>query len=195
MTQGIYWLETSDWGDGHLKTTTVSPAFRYLKAVQGIPNIPRKVAGFDQFSAFLNEWAWCYAGDYRILYLAFHGQAGRLIVGDDFEWTNWLDLDDIERQLGRDAAGCVVYFASCATMDVDKSRLQEFIRNTGCAALCGYRGPIHWMDSAVFDLMPLAKMSVLPRIDGAGLRSAKAFMKAMCGGLYENLQFRMVISD
>jgi hypothetical protein len=188
--RGIFCLETAAWGPGD--TTTV---FDYLQGLQGIPIDGRKVENSDQFLAGINEWVTEYAGAYPILYLAFHGDAGQLIVGDYTNRDNCFGLRQIEDYLSSNGADGILYFASCGTMGLEKKRLQEFLANTRFAAVCGYRGRIDWNESADFDQMLLSKLGTVAELDGAGLNEAKAFIKLNSKGLYQRLKFKMVIRD
>jgi hypothetical protein len=189
--RGIFCLEIAAWGPGD--TTTV---FDYLLGLQSIPTVGRKIENSNQFLAGIDEWVSEYADTYPILYLAFHGDAGQLIVGDYPNRDNCFGLRQIEDHLCSNGADGILYFASCGTMAVEKQRLLEFLANTGFAAVCGYRGTIDWNESANFDRMLLSKLGTLPALDAAGLREAKAFMKLNLKGLYQRrLQFKMVIRD
>lgn len=188
---GVFWLEIERWGPGNSDTTTISHWFN----LNGIPCIGRKVEDISQFHAGIEEWMSTHALTHPILYLAFHGEAGQLIVGDYEDYENWLGLRHIEDLFVSRGQGGLLYFASCGTMGVKKRRLQEFLENTGFCGVCGYRSQVEWIESAMFDMMFLSKLAGLSLRDGAALRQIKDSIKADLRGLYKRLQFRMVVAS
>ena len=88
--------------------------------------------------------------EYGILYLAFHGQDGKVLLHDD-EVT----LDEMAKTMGKEFKGMGVHFASCNVMGEDESVIRRFIRKTNVSFVSGYTQPVYWIPSAAVDLVYL----------------------------------------
>ncbi len=67
---------------------------------------------------------------FTIVHLAFHGNPGKLWVGDDH-----VDLEGLANLLGEACRDRVVHFGSCSTMRVSAARLAAFKERTGAVAV------------------------------------------------------------
>ena len=140
---------------------------------------------------YLAKWPLQRYANFKILYLAFHGEPEKLFVGDR---GNTVDLDWLEERLDASCRGCLIHFGSCGTMDTHGKRLQRFMKRTGALALCGYQTDVDWMLSSAFELM---LMSTLQKnaFTRAGLEAAKRRITREAAGLVRELDFRFIISN
>ena len=57
--------------------------------------------------------------------------------------------------MGKDFSDWVIHFGTCATIDVAKRRILNFIVATEVSMVVGYKNDVDWMDSAALDLLLL----------------------------------------
>jgi uncharacterized protein DUF6642 len=88
--------------------------------------------------------------EYGILYLAFHGQSGRVLLRD-----GELTLDEIAKAMKQDFKGMGVHFASCNIMGEDDAVISKFIKKTKVSFVSGYTQRVYWIPSAAVDLVYL----------------------------------------
>lgn len=89
--------------------------------------------------------------NYRILYLAFHGNPGEIQLGDG----TCVTIENLASMMARRFAGWIVHFGACGTLEVANASLSEFYRQTEVAMMIGYRNDIDWTESAAMDLILL----------------------------------------
>jgi hypothetical protein len=85
-----------------------------------------------------------------VLYLAFHGRRGRLMLADG----NELPVERLTELAKNRLTGCLVHFGSCWTA-LGEDQVYEFLYQTGAAAVTGYTKAVDWIDSAAMDLLIL----------------------------------------
>ncbi len=85
---------------------------------------------------------------FTIVHLAFHGNPGKLWVGDDH-----VDLEGLADLLGEACRDRVVHFGSCSTMRVSAARLAAFKERTGAVAVSGYVKDVGWIESCAFEML------------------------------------------
>jgi Family of unknown function (DUF6642) len=87
---------------------------------------------------------------YGILYFAFHGFPGGIIMA-----SSKAKLETIAGFMGKRFSNWVVYFGSCATLGIEKRRVFNFMEKTNALMAIGYKKRVNWMDSSVIDLLLL----------------------------------------
>lgn len=87
---------------------------------------------------------------YGVLYLAFHGRRGRLLLADGSE----LPIEKLTDMARGRLDGCLVHFGSCWTALGDQ-QVYDFLDQTGAAAVTGFTKSVDWIDSAAMDLLIL----------------------------------------
>jgi hypothetical protein len=85
---------------------------------------------------------------YGILYLAFHGKPGVLLLDESS-----VDLETLAAFMGRGFVDWVVHFGSCSTIDVERYRIRNFMNATGVSMVLGYKKDVDWIESTVTDLL------------------------------------------
>lgn len=83
-----------------------------------------------------------------ILYLAFHGKPGRIVLNEES-----IDLGSLAQLIGSRFASCIVLFGSCGTIDVPREQIMNFMAVTKTTMIMGYRKKVDWMESAALDLL------------------------------------------
>jgi hypothetical protein len=192
---GIFCLEGDWWGTPH-KRTTVEPLFTLLRTAEDweVPYKHRDVATRPEFEHYLEKWQQANHDAFPILYLAFHGEEGTLLVGADGRLKeSRVDLDWLEANIDVRGKNRMLYIGACSTLDLHGNRINNFLKNTGINAVCGYRGDIDWMESTTFDLLMLSSLCSLPTITPTRIVNKYKDVRALVGGLAEKLDFRLVI--
>ena len=90
---------------------------------------------------------------YGILYLAFHGKPGRIVL-DGIS----VDIETLAKLMGKGFNNWVVYFGSCATIDVKQDRILNFMNLTGTSMVMGYDRYVDWLTSTATDLLLLGRL-------------------------------------
>lgn len=108
----------------------------------------------DELKYNLNAFRQLNKLDYGILYLAFHGNPGEIILADDTK----INLEALAELMGQDFANWVVHFGTCTTIDVAKKKLDKFITSTQVLLVVGYAKYVDWLESAAMDLLLLDRL-------------------------------------
>lgn len=155
---GIFCLEGS-WNKRIDDRASVLPTLDMLERLGIASYVHRDVGTEEELYMYLSKWAQAGYRKYGILYFAFHGVKGGIVVG-----RGTVTLDDLTDRLGGKAVGRVIYFGSCSLMR-DREGVEEFHRATKAKIVCGYTKRVDWVDSAAFDLLLLRSLSSDARID------------------------------
>jgi hypothetical protein len=87
---------------------------------------------------------------FGILYLAFHGLRGRLLLADGSS----LRIEELTQIAKGSLDGCLVHFGSCWTA-LAEDQMYNFLDVTGAGLATGYTKSVDWIDSAAMDLLIL----------------------------------------
>ena len=87
---------------------------------------------------------------YGILYLAFHGRPGKIILDG-----SWVDIETMAGLMGKGFANWIVFFGSCSTIGIKKDRIFNFMESTGILMVMGYDRYIDWLAGTATDLLLL----------------------------------------
>jgi hypothetical protein len=86
---------------------------------------------------------------YGILYFAFHGQRGRILLDD----KSRVRLDELAEMMGNRFQNWSVHFGSCSVLKARDKDLQEFVEQTGVGLLTGYGKVMEWGESTALDIL------------------------------------------
>lgn len=141
LENGIWWEESQD-----LPKYSVLPILNILQVEN-----KNKIAHFhcntiEEFKYNLN----LADRKYGILYLAFHGKSGKLLIHDEE-----ITLDELAEIMSKKFKRCGVHFASCETLNITKTAILNFIEKTEVSFVSGYKKSIYWASSAGVDLIYL----------------------------------------
>jgi hypothetical protein len=190
---GIFCLETDWWSDFN-RTSTVVPVLNLLS--QGVrtdvPHVHRDVGTREELAFYLRRWAQRGTARYSILYLAFHGEPGCILLADQRRKESVVTLDDLAEMLGTGLSRRVVHFGSCDTLREDRRRVRRFLDRTGLVAASGFRTPVDWLDSAVFEVL-LFEVMLRYTLTVQGARAIRATMRREHGAMCRRHDFRMVV--
>jgi hypothetical protein len=144
----IFCME-SPWNprlEGHRQT--VRPLLELLRATNGHRFIHLTCSTRAEFEFNLRQHR--RYRSYGLIYLAFHGEKGRLLLADGSSIT----VGELAATMAGRLGGSLVHFGSCLTV-LDEYELSYFLEVTGAAVATGYRKNVDWIDSAAMDLLLL----------------------------------------
>jgi hypothetical protein len=182
---GIFCLE-GDWWNDYKRPTSVAHGLALLNSVEHIRYIHRDVATPSELAFDLTKWLLKKHVDYPILYLAFHGEEGRLRVGDQRRAGGELDFAWFEQKIAGRGRGRMLYFGSCSTMNMPGRRLDLFLRNTKLEGVLGYGCDIDWADSMTMDIFLLSRLATR-KLTASSIASAYAQARTGMRGLSRQL--------
>ncbi len=191
--KNIFCLEGDWWGDLK-KPSTVRPIFDLVGQMSPNPEyIHRGIGTREEFDHYLKIWSQQRFDDYPILYLAFHGDARSVFVGDQRRKGSAVALDDIAEKLRGRCRGRLVHFGACSTLRCDRRHLKRFLNATDALAVSGYTLDIGWMESAAFEVFLLDTMQCFAQTR-AGARAMQDRVITAASKQAKELGFRMVIA-
>ena len=190
---GIFCLETDWWYDFN-RSSTVQPVLSLL--AQGVrtdvPHVHRDVGTREELAFYLARWAQRRNAKYRILYLAFHGEEGAIVIGDGRREGSTVTLDELAEMMGTGLSQRLVHFGSCDTLREDRRLVRRFLNRTGLVAASGFRTPVDWLDSAVFEVL-LFETMLRYSLTVQGARAVRSTMRKEHGAMCRRHDFRMVV--
>lgn len=190
---GIFCLEADWWSDFN-RSSTVEPVLHLLE--QGVraavPHVHRDVGTREELALYLGRWAQKGNAQYSILYLAFHGAPGCIRLGDLRRKESVVTLDELAGMLGTALTNRVVHFGSCETLAADRRLIRRFLDRTGLVAASGFRTPVDWLDSAVFEVL-LFEIMLRYTLTVHGARAVRATMRREYPAMCRKHDFRMVV--
>jgi len=193
--KGIFCLE-GDWSNDLRRPSSVEPILELLdhQETHNLRHVHHDVATVAELEHWLRKWRQNGSRAYRILYLAFHGEPGKLLIGDLRKPKNVIDLDWLAGQLDDKCSGRIIFFGGCSVMNIDARHLKRFLRTTGAVAVCGYCADVDWVVSAAFELIALRAMQHNAFIV-RGARAIHRRIRQQARGLVRDLDFRMVVNE
>jgi hypothetical protein len=189
MKKGIYCLEGL-WDNSLRNKSTVLPILELLEKRGICRYIYHACATKDEVDFLLKKWKQkTIAAKFPILYLAFHGNIECIHVTG----KETISLNELSETLQDGAAGKVIFFASCETLNTDERRIQTFLKQTNAIAAIGYKQEVDWMLSTAFELLVLDALQQ-DKFDHRGIENIQEKIKSEYGKLHQILDFRMVIN-
>lgn len=149
--KGIFCLE-GFWEDDLRKKSTVQPILELLK-FDGIPYIYLDCATFEEFEFYLTKWTQKKYQKYPILYLAFHGKKGKILIS-----KKGYELKDIGEFLADKCNDSVVIFGSCSVLNISRRHVKDFLKKTNSLAVGGYAKDVDWIVPTAFELLVLSTL-------------------------------------
>lgn len=136
-----------------------------LELLDGLEQIRfayRDASTTTELELYLRQWTQRQYSDFGFGYLAFHGDPGLIYVG-----RRKYTLQDLGTALEGRCEGRVLYFGSCATLDVDREVAEDLRRRTKARAVCGYTEDVPMIEGCAFELNLISSVTWYARIDAA----------------------------
>jgi len=187
---GIFCLET-DWS-GVRDRTSVEPTLQLLERALNVPYIHRDVGTREEFAHYLKKWSGRSFDTHPILYLAFHGEPGVLLVGErrSDQRLTWKELGEMLAGMRRRR---IILFGACSTLDTHGNSLNGFLNRTEMLAVMGYTRPIDWVESSALEAILLAHLQDVG-LNRRGMMKLEERVKDCAGSLVNHLGFRMKLA-
>jgi hypothetical protein len=176
---GVFCIE-GPWSASLLDRSTFKPVLDLLDGLDVIRFAHRDAATIEEFELYLRRWTQKQYATLEFGYLAFHGDPGGIYIG-----RRWYSLERLAELLRGRCDKRVLYFGSCATLDVDRAEVEAFREVTKARAVCGYTEEVDMIESAAFELNLIAAVTNRARID-TGFKE----LDRDHGGACERLGFR-----
>lgn len=188
-SRGVFCLEGFWYGD-HRDATSVIPVLDLVGKHSHMPFIHHRCNTKAEFVYSINRWKTkSFCSRYPILYLGFHGEPGFIKVGKDI-----ITLDDLGNLLGNSCSRSIIHFGSCSTLNLNKTRVQNFLSRTEVLAVMGYKRNVDWLPSASFEILLLDLLQNNP-FDSVGIREFSKLVKSECRRQIKELDFRLMINE
>lgn len=194
VSHGIFCLE-GDWHNDFNRVSSVKPGLKLLSQAQNrpVPFVHRDVDTREEFENYCRRWSQKRGARYPLLYLAFHGVPGVLLVGDRRHKARCrVRLEELAEILGPGLRGRIIHLGSCNTLNTDEAEIQHFLKKTGIHAISGFKKEVDWLQSSVFDVLLFSAL-LRQKLTLPAVRKVEAFMRQEYGFLCRRLHFRMVV--
>jgi hypothetical protein len=189
--KGIFCLE-GEWTGDLRRRYSVEPLLAlvdtHFAGHLNVRHVWRDVATKDELRYYLERWRQRTFKTHPILYLAFHGKPGQILLSDLRKRDSKVSLTWIEELLAGRCRRRIVHFGACSTLDVHGNRLNAFLKKTGALAVSGYMQEVDWLRSAAFELLVLTAMQYGAQTV-SGMRSIEKRLRADSAGLARELGF------
>jgi len=176
-----------NWEEKLSRDATVKPVLELLEINAGIKFIYRDCSTRAEMKYLVEKWQQKGYDEYKILYLAFHGRPGELVI-DGRNAVSLMELGDIICLRPRKR---LVYFGACSVLKVGLRSIKAFLEKSGTRAVCGYTTDVDWMKSTALDLIAINEMQRFS-MTRHGLEAAEKSIRQSTRALSGRLGFRMV---
>ena len=145
--KNIFCLE-GDWQRDLRDKSSIYAALVFLHSNVDVKYIYKQCGTRQNLQYYISEWKQKKYDAYSIGYLAFHGEAGSIQVGNKF-----ISLDELGNMMEDSCQGRIIHFGSCKTLDTDDQTIIRFLEKTKAICVCGYQKDIDFVESSVFDML------------------------------------------
>ncbi len=182
----IFCIE-GNWNPRLSDRASVRPVLELLEINSDIGYIYKDCSTEEELYYLLERWQQKAYADYKILYLAFHGEPGRILI----DTKHKISLAQLGEHLSCRTHRRIIYFGACSVMRIDKRVIKRFMRAAGVKAVCGYTTDVDWIPSTALDLIA---MNELQRFSTTrqGMEAAEKSIRKNTRRLAGRLGFRMV---
>ena len=187
--KGVFCLEGFWYGD-YKDLISVTPVLELVGKHSNMPFVHHRCNTRAEFEYSINRWKTkVFCSKYPILYLGFHGEPGFIKVGK--EKVTLVDLGNI---IGNNCSRSIIHFGSCSTLNLNKTRVQNFMDQTGVLGVMGYKRDVDWLPSAAFEMLLLDLLQTNP-FDSTGMKAFSKVIQSECKRQVNELDFRLMINE
>jgi len=141
------------WDNNLEQHLSVKPLLETISKLNGIKftHCPCNTVSEFQFHLYQLFTSSKIVSKFSILYLAFHGYSGRIVLSDQEQ----LNLEELAEIMGQRFQGWSVLLSCCSILCLGEKRIKNFIRQTEVGLVIGYRNDVDWGESISLDLIIL----------------------------------------
>jgi hypothetical protein len=190
-SKGIYCIEGL-WNHRNITDKSSVLPILDLLSNRGICDyVYHDCATIQELEFLLSKWnTKSVSNKYPILYLAFHGETGCIIISNNVKYT----LEDLASCMENKCNSKVIFFGSCSTLKVDIRKINSFLDKTGAIATIGYKTDIDWIQSTACDLFAFEALQN-DKLDSKGIQNIYKQIVSDYGNLHKLLELRIVINQ
>jgi hypothetical protein len=146
--KNVFCIE-GNWNNSLKGRTGIKAALDFLEHNANLKHIHKNCSTIGQFESLLKDAVLQEYNRYGIIYIAFHGFPGELLVGK----RQRISLEQIAVILQGKAKDKIIHFGSCSTLAVPRRRVNKFLRETGALAISGYTKDVDFIPSTFLDIL------------------------------------------
>lgn len=184
----IYCLE-GNWNTNPRSKQSIRPILDILYYSAGIRYVYRKCNTKDEFFEYLQQFTFKRYKNYRILYIAFHGQPNGIQIGRDF-----VTLSEIADVLEGHLSGRIVHFGSCSSMRTKRANIDDFMNRTKANLVSGYRKQVDFIESTAWEMIYLYSVGDTGVNKSGSLCLRLIFHSATIAGILSTTSFPKITS-
>lgn len=177
----VFCLE-GDWSKDLKKQNSIMAALLFLKQNRNIDFIHRNCGTIENLSYYLLQWQLKRYSNYSILYLAFHGKPGQILIN-----KTPIHLDELAEMLGSNCHNRIIHFGSCQTLNTDKRHIKRFLKKTNALCVCGFGKILPFVESSVFDILLIDMFQ-----EFLDVSRVEANLKQNYSALMNRLEFKLI---
>src|ERR1035437_2626940 len=146
--KNVFCIE-GNWTSSLKGKTGIKAALDFLEHNANLKHIHKNCSTVDQLEALLKDAVLQEYNRYGIIYIAFHGFPGELLVGK----RQRISLEQIAAILKGKATDKIIHFGSCSTLNIPRSRVNKFLKESGALAVSGYTKDVDFIPSTFLDIL------------------------------------------
>lgn len=146
--KNIFCIE-GNWNNNLKGKTSIKSALDFLEHNARIKYIHKNCSAIEQLESLLRDAVLKKYNRYGVIYFAFHGLPGELLVGK----RQRISLEQIAAILQNKAQDRIIHFGSCSVLNVPRSRVNRFLKETGALAVSGYTKDVDFIPSTFLDIL------------------------------------------
>lgn len=155
MDNKIFCLET-EWDQSVYDMrydSQAKPLLEFLNNSNGVDYTFRQVATKADFDYYISHLMRASYKNYRIVYLCFHGNKGKISFADSGKYGDKASIGLLEFAKENEGIfeGKVVHYGSCSTFKVGEDEIMAFKRLTRASMVTGYQKDVEMTGSFIFE--------------------------------------------
>jgi hypothetical protein len=190
--KGIFCLEGL-WESDLRSPSSIQPLLAFLKQNEQISFIYGVCKTPEELLFYLSKFTKKIYKNYPILYLAFHGESGSLVLGGGRKYS----LEKMGELLKGKCKKKIILFGSCSFLGASEKAIAEFLNDTEALAVLGYTNDVDWMRSSAFEMLLLSELQE-NEFDGRGIKAIEKKLSHLAEAFRsndrdKNINFRIEI--
>lgn len=145
--KNVFCLE-GDWANDLRDRSSIKASLTFMSQNFGVKYIFKQCGTIDNLKFYLDKWKHRKYQTYTICYFAFHGQPGKIEIGNGL-----VTLEELAKMLKGSCKNKIIHFATCRVIATDRKRIKKFLHDTGALCVCGYENEVDFLEGSIFDMI------------------------------------------